>query len=134
MKFVTRAQVKPLPLPGRVLNLVVGKEDSASPSQRMTMGFARYSEESGPMQPHHHVEEIVYILTAENGYVRYGGFGDEPDELGERILLQAGQILHIPDMEWHVFEYDPGGHVDIIFFYSAADVYSTGTAMRQGSK
>lgn len=130
MKFFTREEVKPMPLPGRVLNLVVGAQDAVSHSDKMTMGFARYSEESGPMEPHHHVEEIVYILSAQNGWVRHGGFGEAPDQLGDPVPLEAGMILHIPDMEWHVFEFKPGGHVDIIFFYSQADVYSQGQSMR----
>ena len=82
------------------------------------------------MKPHHHVEEIVYVLSAKDGYVRHGGFGEEPNELGGRVSVGAGTILHIPDMEWHVFEYDEGGYVDIIFFYSAADVYTQGKSMR----
>jgi hypothetical protein len=134
MKFLKRSDVAPLHLPGRVLNLMVGKDDAASPSSIMTMGYARYSAESGPMEPHHHVEEIVVVLSSQDGYVRHGGFGDAPNELGERIPLEAGTILHVPHMEWHVFEYDEGGHVDIIFFYSAADVYSAGQGMREKSE
>jgi len=131
MKFLKRKEVEPIHLPGRRLNLIVGQKDAASPSDIMTMGFAHYSAESGPMEPHHHVEEIVYIMSAQDGYVRFGGFGEAANELGARIPLEAGMILHIPDMEWHVFEYDEGGHVDIIFFYSAADVYSKGQGMRE---
>lgn len=124
MQFFKREEVREKPLPGRVIQLVAGKEDAASASNVMTMGFARYSHESGPMEPHHHAEEIVYVLSAQDGWVRYGGYGDQPDELGEAIPLEAGIVLHIPELEWHVFEYDEGGHVDIIFFYSQADVYS----------
>ncbi len=82
------------------------------------MGFATYSERSGAMEPHHHAEEIVCILSAKDGWVRYGA---KRDELGEPIPLQAGMTLHIPPLEWHVFEYDKGGHVDIIFFYGQVD-------------
>jgi hypothetical protein len=124
MKITKREDAKRRPLPGRIINLVVGQDDAVSPSDVMTMGFARYSEESGPMDPHHHVEEIVYVMSATDGYLRHGGFGDEPNELGDRIPLSAGDILHVPAYEWHVFEFDAGGHVDIIFFYSASDVYS----------
>jgi hypothetical protein len=88
------------------------------------MGFARYSEESGMMDPHRHVEEIVYVVDAQDGWVRYGGFGGEPDELGARVDLQEEMILHFPDGEWHMFGFDEGGHVEIAFFYSQSDVYS----------
>ncbi|MBC8265174.1 MAG: hypothetical protein H8E47_13750 [Anaerolineales bacterium] len=124
MELVKREDVKEKPLPGRILQLVVGKEDAVSYSDVMTMGFAAYSAESGPMEPHHHVEEIVYILEADDGWVRYGGTGDEPNELGDPVPLEEGMILHFPDWEWHVFEYAEGGHIDIIFFYSHPDVYS----------
>lgn len=124
MELVKREDVKKKPLPGRMLQLVVGKEDAVSHSDVMTMGFAHYSAESGPMEPHRHVEEIVYILDAEEGWTRYGGFGDEPDELGEKVSLEEGMILHYPGDEWHVFGFEEGGHVDIIFFYAQPDVYS----------
>ena len=124
MKLFERQEIAKKPLPGRVLQLVVGEKDAASPSSVMTMGFARYSAESGPMSPHRHAEEIVYILSSQDGYTRYGGCGDEPNELGVRVVLKPGMILHFPAKEWHVFDFDEGGHVDIIFFYSQADVYS----------
>jgi hypothetical protein len=125
MKLVDRRDVTKKPLPGRVIQLVSGGEGSVSPSDVITMGFATYSEESGPMDPHHHVEEVVYILSAKDGYVRFGGFGDEPNELGDRVALKEGMTLHFPAWEWHVFEYDAGGYVDIIFFYSDPTVYDS---------
>lgn len=124
MKLILRDDVKKNPLPGRMLQLVTGGEASVSPSEVITMGFAHYSSESGPMDPHRHVEEIVYILGAKDGYTRYGGFGDQPDELGDRVVLEDGMTLHFPADEWHVFEFDEGGFVDIIFFYSDPGVYA----------
>jgi hypothetical protein len=124
MQFFKREDIRKKMLPGRVIQLLIGKDDAASTSELMTMGFAHYSEETDPMDPHRHAEEIVYVLSAEDGYVRHGGFGEEPTELGNRVPLQEGLTLHVPAGEWHVFEYDEGGHVDIIFFYSQADVYS----------
>lgn len=124
MKLIQRDEVKKNPLPGRVIQLVTGGENSVSPSEVITMGFAHYSEESGPMEPHRHVEEIVYILGAKDGYTRFGGFGDQADELGDRVTLEAGMTLHFPADEWHVFEFDNGGFVDIIFFYSDPSVYA----------
>jgi len=125
MKLVHRKDVVKNPLPGRVIQLVSGGSGAVSPSEVITMGFANYSAESGPMTPHRHVEEVVYVLDSDNGYVRFGGNGDEPTELGERILLEPGMTLHFPAREWHVFEYDEGGSLDIIFFYSDPSVYDS---------
>jgi hypothetical protein len=104
-------------LPGRVLQTAVGK-DGPSMSGKMTVGFARYSAESGPMEPHHHAEEAIYVVDAKDGWVRSG---PEKDKLGDLTPLEAGMILHIPPLEWHVFEYGEGGYLDLIFIYGQVD-------------
>ena len=124
MELIARKNVTKKSLPGRVIQLVVSQSGAVSQSDIMTMGFAHYSAESGPMDPHRHAEEIVYILDAKDGWTRYGGTGEEPNQLGERVTLKPGMTLHYPKGEWHVFGFDEGGYVDIIFFYSQADVYS----------
>jgi len=117
MKFIKRNDLKRNVLPGRVIQESVGI-DAYSKSKRMTMGYAYYSEEAGPMEPHHHAEEIVYILSSDKGSFR---FGPAKDNLGESIPLQEGMTLHFPELEWHVFEYEKGGHVDILYFYGQVD-------------
>ena len=117
MQLLKRGYLEEIQLPGRVIQKAVGK-DAASFSTRMTMGFARYSEESGRMEPHRHAEEIVYILSARNGWVRCG---PHADRLGPAIPLEAGMILHFPELEWHVFEFGESGHIDIVFFYGQVD-------------
>ena len=117
MTILQRSELEKIPLPGRIIQKAVGK-DGASISGKMTMGFANYSEASGPMEPHHHAEEIVYILESEKGWMRRG---ESKDALGDRIRLIPGMICHIPELEWHVFEYDEGGHVDIAYFYGQVD-------------
>jgi len=117
MKLIQREELQKEFLPGRTIQKAVGK-DAPSRSRRMTMGFAHYSEQSGPMEPHHHAEEIVHILSAKNGWVR---LGVNPDQLSDPIPLSAGMTLHFPPLEWHVFEFATGGHVDIIFFYGQVD-------------
>ena len=82
------------------------------------MGFAHYSDESGPMEPHHHAEEIIYVLNSREAWVKQG---EGPEHLGKPIPLEAGQTLHIPPLEWHVFGWKPGGHLDVIFFYGQVD-------------
>lgn len=117
MELIRREILRKEILPGRVVQHVVGKT-GASRSGKMTVGFAHYSEESGPMQPHQHAEEVVYVIDAKDCGVRYG---PGPDKLGPRIPLKAGMILHIPELEWHVFEYDRGGYLNVIFYYAQID-------------
>jgi hypothetical protein len=117
MKLIKRGQIPALELPGRKIQTVAGK-GAFSPSTKMTMGFARYSDESGPMEPHQHAEEICYVLSAQDSWVE---MGDSPDRLGEPVPLEAGVTLHIPTLEWHVFRWKPGGHLELLFFYGQVD-------------
>jgi len=117
MQIVKRGQIPTANLPGRVIQTVVGK-GAFSPSSKMTMGFAHYSDESGPMEPHQHAEEICHVLSARDSWIECG---DLPDQLGEVVPIEAGMTLHIPSLEWHVFRWKPGGHLDILFFYGQVD-------------
>ncbi len=114
MNVLERESLDSIPLPGRVIQKAIGK-DSAVNSNKMTMGFGHYSSKSGLMVPHQHAEEICFILSAEKAWVR---FGPATTELNNKIALKSGMILHIPEMEFHVFEYLEEGHVDLIFFYA----------------
>ena len=124
MNVIKRKEVEKKQLPGRLIQLVIGKDNAASSSEMMTMGFAHYSAESGIMEPHRHAEEIVLVLGATRGWTRYGGFDNEPNEMCEPIPLEKGMVLQIPWSEWHVFGFDNGGYVDIAFFYCRPDIYS----------
>lgn len=117
MRVIRREKLNQVMLPGRRIQKAVGK-DGLFDSSKMTVGFARYSVESGAMEPHQHAEEVCYILSAHKGWVRYG---PTPDHLGEPVALETGMLLHNPPLEWHVFEYGEGGHVDIIFVYGQVD-------------
>lgn len=117
MKIFTRDDLGRETLPGRIIQKAIGK-DSFSTSSRITMGFAHYSEESGPMEPHHHAEEVVYVVGAEDAWVE---FGPAPEQLDALTPLEGGMILHIPTLEWHVFRYEKGGYVDIIFIYGQTE-------------
>jgi len=110
MTYFKRDDLERIMLPGRVIQTAVGK-DGFSRSQKMTVGFAHYSAESGPMEPHHHAEEVIYVV----------GSGPDKDELGNPVPLEAGMLLHIPPLEWHVFEYGKGGYLDLVFIYGQVD-------------
>ena len=105
------------PLPGRVIYNAIGKNGPVM-SHKMTVGFAEYSAKSGPMEPHQHAEETIYVVQAKDAYCRYG---DSTDNLGERIPLREGMLAHFDELEWHVFEYDQGGSLMIIVIYGQVD-------------
>ena len=117
MKLINKVDLHKEKLPGRMIQKAVGK-GAYSESKKMTMGFGRYSEESGPMEPHHHAEEIIYVIAANDAWVRYG---DSTQSLTTKETLEEGMILHFPPLEWHVFEYGTGGFLEIIFFYGQVD-------------
>jgi hypothetical protein len=117
MRVIQRGDLREEKLPGRVIQKAVGR-DALSKSEKMTMGFAHYSARSGPMEPHRHAEEIVYVVSAKRARARHG---PAKEELGGGTPLSAGMILHFPELEWHVFECGKGGRLDIIFFYGQVD-------------
>jgi hypothetical protein len=117
MQYFRRDALEKVMLPGRVLQTAVGK-DGPSKSGKITVGFARYSAESGPMEPHNHAEEVIYVVGAKDGWVRQG---PEKGKLGDPIPLETGMILHFPSLEWHVFEYGEGGYLDLLFIYGQVD-------------
>ncbi len=118
MKLIQgRNELAGKPLPGRIIYKAIGK-DGPVISGKMTVGFGEYSAEIGPMEPHQHAEETVYIVQAQDAYYRYGG---SKDNLGERIPLQEGMLIHFDELEWHVFEYGSGGSLTIIFIYGQVD-------------
>jgi hypothetical protein len=117
MHFFNKDEIEKDFLPGRVIQKAVGRE-AHSESEKITAGFARYSSESGVMDPHRHAEEVVYIVSAQDGWIRYG---ESKDHMPNKVPLEMGIVLHIPELEWHVFEYDTYGHVEILFIYGQVD-------------
>ena len=117
MNIIYRGTLTKEVLPGRIIQKAVGK-DAYSRSGKMTMGFASYCAEAGETEPHRHAEEIVYVVSADKGFVRYGA---SQDDMTTITPLETGMTLHIPELQWHVFEYGEGGHVDIIFFYGQTE-------------
>ena len=117
MQLIEKDMLEEVKLPGRIIQKAVGK-DAFLNSNKMTIGFARYSKESGPMAPHHHAEETIYVIRTKKGKVKYG---NSESELFEQIALKDGMILHFPELEWHVFEYEDDGFIEVLFFYGQVD-------------
>lgn len=113
MRVLQRREIPKEPLVGRVLQKAIGK-GSASESTKMTIAFCRYSAESGPMEPHQHAEETVYIIDAKDGWIRKG---PSKTDLPETVRVAEGTVLHFAEMEWHVFEYGEGGFIDALCIY-----------------
>jgi hypothetical protein len=117
MKVLQRDEIAREALVGRVLQRAIGK-GAASESRKMTIAFAHYSEESGPMEPHQHAEETVYIIDAADGWIRKG---PSKTDLPEKVMVRAGTVLHFDEMEWHVFEHGKGGSIDALCIYGQVD-------------
>lgn len=117
MKIIERQSLEKQALPGRVLQHAIGI-DAFEASTKMTVGFASHIASCGPALPHCHAEECVYILDAKYARIR---FGPMQHLLDKTLQLENGQLLHIAEGEWHVFEYDEGGHCDVMFFYAQTD-------------
>jgi hypothetical protein len=117
MEILARHDIPELRLPGRTVQKAIGKDGEVR-SRKMTVGFARYSADSGVMQPHHHAEETIYVIDAKDSWVRNGS---DPGNLASKTGLERGMLLHFDDLEWHVFEYDEGGFLDIVFIYGQVD-------------
>lgn len=117
MRVLHRNEIAKEALPGRVLQRAIGK-GAASDSGKMTIAFAHYSAESGPMEPHQHAEETVYIIAAKDGWIRKG---PSKTDLPEKVLVSAGTVLHFAEMEWHVFEHAAGGFIDALCIYGQVD-------------
>lgn len=117
MEFVRRKDISKNELPGRVIQMAVGKGAKIE-STKMLVAFAHYSAESGPMEPHRHVEESMLVLDARDASFRYG---PGKDKLGNPVPLENGMILHFDPLEWHVFEYGKGGYLDMLCIYAQVE-------------
>ena len=105
MEFVKREDIARKDLPGRSVQNAVGR-NSAVASEKMTVSFCRYKAEYGPMAPHNRAEEAVFVR-----------WGSGPDALEHTVCLKKGDLMHFPELEWHVFGYDEGGFLDALCIY-----------------
>jgi quercetin dioxygenase-like cupin family protein len=117
MDLIRREQIPVRPLQGRDIQTAVGK-DGLVASAAMTMGWAHFSFELGAVEPHQHAEELVYVLRVRGCRVR---FGPARDRLDGSLELEEGMLLHIPAGEYHSFVCDPGGSMEVLFFYGGVD-------------
>lgn len=117
MEIVKKENIKLEALPGRGIQRAVGK-NSCFGSDTMTVGYALYDDTYGQMEPHHHAEETCIVIKSINGSVSWG---DSKDTLSNSSPLYDGMVLHIPENEWHVFNYEKGGCVEIIFIYGTTE-------------
>ena len=111
MKFVKKDETVVKHCRARTIYAAI-ERDGVLSSDNIMMGCARFDKNLGDMIPHSHAEEGMYIIDCAKAYAR---FGDSAETLGERIPLEAGMIMWAPEGEWHVFEFDDGGFLDIVF-------------------
>ena len=117
MKIIDRSNLEYVNLQGRSIQKAIGL-DAFSYSNKMSIGYACYEERYGKMEPHCHAEEAIYVIKAKKGFVRTG---KNKHNLNIKVQLKSGMLLHFLKDEWHVFEYDKDGSVEIIFIYGQVD-------------
>lgn len=117
MEYINKAKIAIEALPGRGLRKAVGK-DSVFASNAMSVGYALYEKAYGVMEPHCHAEETIIVSNVKKGYMAWG---EDKDNLTEKMVLEEGMVVHIPEGLWHVFTYDEGGFVEIIFIYGSTN-------------
>ena len=115
MDQMKREELAVRALPGRGIADAVGPNGPVV-TNGMNVGFGLSRAEYGPMAPHHHAEECVYIKAADRAWVEYGG---EPEHLLHKAPLETGMLLHFPENEWHVFRFEEGGSLEILFIYGS---------------
>ena len=131
MELLKRDELRENRLPGRIITNTVGKGEAYPvQSEKMTICFAHYSAESGPMEPHNHAEETVVVLAGEKCFVK---FGDAKDNLTEKRELHPGDTMHFPELDWHVFGYEKGGFLDALCIYGQVDNIRPEDIARQNS-
>ena len=64
--------------------------------------------------------ESVDTRTAREELQRMAMAGNDK-ALTERIDLEPGVVINTPALEWHVFEWQPGGHVELLFIYGQVE-------------
>lgn len=120
MEYMKTSDIPLNKLPGCGIQKAVGNEpDTVISSDVMKVSICTYSRKYGPMIPVHHAEETIVVLRSDQAWVEWGGFSDEmPEEFPGRQELAAGDILHFPDLEWHVFRFPEDGSLTVASIYA----------------
>lgn len=118
MHIIDSSKVEPTKLNGRHIRKIIEKGGVVE-SQYMSLGMAEFSTDIGPMTPHRHDEEGIYVLEAENCYTRCG---DCVENFFEPKKIEPGMFLLYGKDEWHVFEFQGKGYLKIIFFFATGDL------------
>ena len=115
MKIIKQGEAPTQKLPGRYATRVVGKtDDYYYHSDTLHFGHCLYNESVGPMEPHAHAEECMYILGCKDACIYSGPAKDDMPDCAE---LAPGMVISMPGGEWHVFRYGAGGFVEILYCY-----------------
>ncbi|MGI6005557.1 MAG: cupin domain-containing protein [Christensenellales bacterium] len=127
MDIINRKDIPAFIAPGRKRWAAMGAGGAAIRIDDANVGFARVSLEYGPMEPHKHINEILYVLDAKDAYVRYG----DTKACEKKQPLSPGDVFRMRDGEWHVFEFEnPDGFLEILTFFASAS-YEVTTASQE---
>lgn len=117
MECLKQSELKSNMLPGRIVQEAVGKNGPAF-TAAMRVCICEYCARAGKMQPHRHIEESVFVTECDRAWVRYGSTEACADG---KVMLEEGMVMHFPDWEWHVFEYEEGGMLKLVCFYASTE-------------
>lgn len=118
MDRIQTATLEKTPYTGRNITKIIEKGGVVE-SKNITMGIAEFSNAIGPMLPHKHGEEGIYVLEAVNCWTRRG---DTADTLEERHPVETGMVLRYLEDEWHIFEFEGEGYLRIVFFFGTGSI------------
>ena len=115
MKIINKGEAPTQKLQGRYATRIVGKtDDYYYHSDTLHFGHCLFRGDTGPMTPHAHAEECMYILDCKDAWILSG---PSQDDMPDRAELEPGMVISMPAAEWHVFRYKEGGFVEILYCY-----------------
>ena len=118
MQIINRKDIPGKVFPGRTRWPAFGSEEAAFQIDDASVGFARFSLEAGPMEPHKHENEILYVLDCKDAFMLYG----DTKDVQSKQPLQVGDIFRMKEGEWHCFSFEnQEGYLEMITFYATAD-------------
>ncbi len=118
MELIVRKDVPEQLLPGRFMQKIVGKTEDGylSDSRILNIGYCRYCAEAVPHgAPHARRGDGADPLLRQS----LGALRAQQGRPAQQDPVGKGHDAPYPPREWHVFEYEEGGSLEILFIYGS---------------